>query len=219
MTVMTIHAPVPDYSASRATMIDSQLRPQGVNNPAVVEAIAGVARERFVAPEARPVAYSDRAVPIGNGRLMSSATVLGLLLTEITPVAGERALVVGCGTGYSATVIKALGCEVLGLEADRALASEARGHGIEVVEGPLEHGWKKRAPYDFILIDGAIEYIPDPIVAQLTPTGRLGTSLLELGVARLVVGRRAGAGFGLHSLADFGTAALPGFIKPRGFTF
>ena len=200
-------------------MIDSQLRPQGVNNPAVVEAMATVAREKFVAPEARPLAYSDRAVPIGGGRLMSSATVLGLLLTEITPVEGERALVVGCGTGYSATVLEALGVEVLGLESDPALAAQAREHGINVVEGPLEQGWKKRGPYDFILIDGAIEYIPDAIVAQLTPNGRLGTSLVERGVARLVVGRRAGNGFGVHSLADAGAAALPGFVKPRGFTF
>ena len=200
-------------------MIDSQMRPQGVNNPAVVEAMSKVAREKFVAAEARPVAYSDRAVPIGSGRLMSSATVLGLLLTEIAPVGGERALVVGCGTGYSATVLNALGVSAIGLECDAALAAEARANGIDVVEGPLEQGWKKAAPYDFILIDGAIEYIPEPIVAQLTPVGRLGTSLIDRGIARLVVGRRAGDGFGLHSIADFGAAALPGFIKPRGFTF
>ena len=200
-------------------MIDSQMRPQGVNNPAVVEAMSKVAREKFVAAEARPVAYSDRAVPIGSGRLMSSATVLGLLLTEIAPVGGERALVVGCGTGYSATVLRALDVSVVGLECDAELAAEARANGVDVVEGPLEQGWKKAAPYDFILIDGAIEYIPDPIVAQLTPVGRLGTSLIDRGIARLVVGRRAGDGFGLHSIADFGAAALPGFIKPRGFTF
>ena len=200
-------------------MVDSQLRPQGVNNAAVVEAMASVAREKFVAPEARPLAYSDRSVPIGNGRLMSSPTVLGLLLTEIAPVAGERALVVGCGTGYSAAVLQALGVSVLGLESDAALAAEARSNGIDVVEGALEQGWKKGGPYDLILIDGAVEYIPDAIVAQLTPAGRLGTSIVERGVARLVVGRRAGDGFGLHSLADFGAAALPGFAKPRGFTF
>ncbi len=200
-------------------MIDSQLRPQGVNNPAVIEAMGTVARENFVAPEARPLAYSDRAVPIGNGRLMSGATVLGLLLTEMAPVAGERALVVGCGTGYSATVIAALGVVVTGLESDPVLAAQARDHGVTVVEGALDQGWKKGAPYDFILIDGAIEHIPDAIIAQLTPTGRLGTSLVERGVARLVTGRRAGGGFGLHSFADYGTAALPGFVKPRGFTF
>lgn len=216
---MTIHAPVPDYSAARATMVDSQLRPQGVNNPAVVEAMARVPRELFVDPEARPLAYSDRAVPVGNGRMMSSPTVLGLLLSEIAPVAGERALVVGCATGYSAAVIAELGVEVIGLECDPELAAKARSNGVALVEGPLESGWKKAAPYDFILIDGAVEYIPDSIVAQLTATGRLGASIVEDGISRLVAGRRAGDGFGLHSLADFGAAALPGFARPRGFTF
>ena len=216
---MTIHAPVPDYSAARTSMIDTQLRPQGVNNVAVIEAIRAVEREKFVAAEARPLAYTDRTVPIGNGRLMSSATVIGLLLTEIAPVEGERALVVGCGTGYSCALLKALGVSVLGLECDPALAAEARSNGIDVVEGPLEEGWKKGSPYDILIIDGAVEYIPDAIIAQLTPAGRLGTSFIDRGVARLVVGRRAGNGFGVHSLADFGAAPLPGFVKPRGFTF
>jgi protein-L-isoaspartate(D-aspartate) O-methyltransferase len=216
---MTIHAPVPDFAAARSSMIDSQLRPQGVNSPAVIEAMGRVERERFVEPEGRPLAYSDRSVPIGSGRLMSSPTVLGLLLTELAPVAGERALVVGCGTGYSAAVLAALGIEVIGLENQPELASQARSAGVSVVEGPLEQGWKKAAPFDLILIDGSVEYIPDPIVAQLTASGRLGTSIREHGIARLVVGRRAGSGFGLHSLADHGAAPLPGFVKPRGFTF
>lgn len=216
---MTIRAPVPDYSAAREAMVDSQLRPLGVSNPAVVRAMATVSRERFVAPEAKALAYSDRAVPIGGGRMMSGPAVLGLLLTELVPIAGERALVVGCGSGYSAAILQELGVAVLGLEADAALASESRGHGIEVVEGPLDKGWSKSAPFDLILIDGAIEHIPDAIVAQLTPGGRLGTALLNRGVARLVVGRRAGSGFGLQSFADAGAAALPGFDKPPSFAF
>lgn len=216
---MTIQTSVPDYRAAREAMVDSQLRPQGVNNPAVLEAMAAVPREQFVAQGSRPLAYSDRSAPIGGGRSMSSPTVLGLLLTELAPVAGERALVVGCGTGYSAALLKAMGIEVTGLEQDAKLATEARGDGIEVVEGPLEDGWKKGAPYDLILIDGAIEHIPDAIIAQLTPAGRLGTVLIERGISRLVVGRRAGEGFGLHSLADAGAAPLPGFARPRGFAF
>ena len=200
-------------------MIDSQLRPQGVNSAAVIDAMDKVERERFVAPEAKALAYSDRSVPIGNGRSMSSPTVLGLLLTELAPVAGEHALVVGCGTGYSAAVIAAMGVRVTGLESQPELAVKARSAGVSVVEGPLEQGWKKAAPYDVILIDGSVEYIPDTIVAQLTASGRLGTSIREQGIARLVVGRRAGNGFGLHSLADYGAAPLPGFVKPRGFAF
>lgn len=200
-------------------MVDTQLRPQGVNFPPVVEAMATVPRERFVAEDARPIAYIDRTVPIGDGRLMSGPVVLGLLLTEMTPLSGERALVVGCGTGYSATVLKAIGLDVTGLECSPELASRARGNGIDVVEGALEDGWKKGSPYHLILIDGAVEYVPDAIIAQLTGHGRLGTALLDQGIGRIAVGRRAGKGFGLHTIADAAAAALPGFAKPRTFTF
>ena len=216
---MTVHTPVPDYAAARVAMVDAQLRPQGVNYPPVVEAMAAVPREDYVSDEARPLAYIDRAVPMGDGRLMSAPVVLGTLLTEMLPLAGESALVVGCGTGYSAAVLKAIGLEVTGLESSPELAARAREHGIDVVEGPLDDGWKRGAPFHLILIDGAVEHIPDAIIAQLTDHGRLGTALIDRGVCRLAVGRRAGDGFGLHTMADAGAAALPGFAKPRIFTF
>lgn len=216
---MTIHAPVPDYAAARSAMVDSQLRPQGVSFPPVIRAMAVVPRELFVAEEARPLAYIDRDVPIGDRRLMSGPVVLGKLLTEMTPLEGERALVVGCGSGYSAAVLKEMGLQVTGLECSSELAKRARDMGIEVVEGPLEQGWKKGSPYPLILIDGAVEYIPDAIVAQLTDHGRIGTALIDRGICRLAVGRRAGKGFGIHTMADAGAATLPGFTRPRTFTF
>ena len=200
-------------------MVDTQLRAEGVNYPPVVDAMASIPREEFVADDARPLAYIDRSVPIGADRLMSGPVVLGLLLTDLAPRRGERALVVGCGTGYACAILEAVGAQVIGLESDPELAARAREKGFDVVVGPLDQGLKKQAPFDVILIDGAIEYIPDGIVAQLTPTGRLGTALIDRGIARLTIGRRAGEGFGLHSMADSGVAALPGFKKPRIFTF
>lgn len=200
-------------------MVDSQLRPEGVNFPPVVEAMALVPREQFVAEDARPLAYIDRVVPMGSGRLMNGPVVVGKLLAEMTPLPGERALVIGCGTGYSAAVLEVMRLEVIGLECSPELAARARDNGIRTVEGPLEDGWKKGAPYQLILIDGAVQYIPDAIIDQLTDHGRVGAVLLDGGVGRLVVGRRAGKGFGLHSMSDSGAAALPGFSKPKPFTF
>ena len=216
---MTIQTPVPDYAAARASMVDTQLRPEGVNYPPVVEAMARVKREDFVAEEARPIAYVDRTVPMGDGRYLSGPVVTGKLLTALAPLAGERALVVGCGTGYSAAILKVLDLQVLGLESSSKLAARARELGIDVVEGPLEEGWKSKAPYNLVLIDGAVEFIPETIIAQLTDHGRLGTALIDRGICRLAVGRRAGDGFGLQMMADSGAAALPGFAKPRTFTF
>jgi protein-L-isoaspartate(D-aspartate) O-methyltransferase len=112
-----------------------------------------------------------------------------------------------------------MGLDVVALESSSELAGRARDLGIEVVQGRLDAGWKKAAPYDHILIEGAVEYIPDPIVDQLADGGRLGTSLIDRGVARLIVGRKSGGAFGYLSLGDAGTPALPGFSRPKAFTF
>jgi protein-L-isoaspartate(D-aspartate) O-methyltransferase len=105
------------------------------------------------------------------------------------------------------------------LESDSELASAARAHKIKVVEGPLEAGHAAAAPYDQILIDGAVEYIPDALVAQLADGGRLGTAIVDRGITRLTVGRKAGEAFGTLSVGDAGVPALPGFHRPRAFTF
>jgi protein-L-isoaspartate(D-aspartate) O-methyltransferase len=216
---MTVQTPIPDFDAARLAMIESQLRPQGVTDPAVLEAMGSTARERFLPAGTRPLAYVDRAVLMGDGRFLAAPMVLGSLLTQMVPLRGQRALVVGAGTGYSAAVIDAMGLSVTALESSAELSAAARDNGVEIVEGPLEAGWRKAAPYDQILIDGAVEYIPDAIIEQLADGGRLGTALADRGVTRLIVGRKAAGAFGYLSLSDAGVPALPGFSRPRAFTF
>ena len=216
---MTIHAPIPDYATARRAMVDSQLRPQGVTDQALLEAMGKVEREKFVPAEVRPLAYIDRSLALGEGRFLAPPAVLGQLLTQMMPLPDERALVVGAGTGYSAAGLQALGLEVVALESTSALAAQARENGLKVVEGPLEAGHKAGAPYDIILIDGAVEHVPDAITAQLADGGRLGGALSDRGVTRLIVGRKAGGAFGYLSIGDAGVAALPGFTRPRTFTF
>jgi protein-L-isoaspartate(D-aspartate) O-methyltransferase len=217
---MTVHAPVPDYAAARQTMVDSQLRPRGVNDPSVIAAMSIVPREKFVPEEQRLLAYADRAVPLGEGRAMPAAAVTGLLLTALIPMRGETALVVGAGTGYAAAVLAEMGIRAVGLESSPALAAMAKKRRVAVIEGPLQEGYNRFAPYDFILIDGAVEVIPDALVAQLKDGGRLGGAIVDKGgITRLFVGRHAGGGFGFHSIADNATPALPGFERPRAFTF
>jgi protein-L-isoaspartate(D-aspartate) O-methyltransferase len=216
---MTVHAPIPDYAATRQAMVDSQLRPQGVNDPAVISAMSLIPREAFVPEEQRPLAYVDRSLPISNCRAMPSAAVLGLLLTALTVNRDETALVIGAGTGYSAAILSEMGVRTVALECSAELAAAARKRGVEIVEGPLEAGHKAAAPYDFILIDGAVEMIPEALVSQLKDGGRIGAALLDQGITRLIVGRKAGGGFGFHSIADSATPVLPGFERPRAFTF
>jgi protein-L-isoaspartate(D-aspartate) O-methyltransferase len=216
---MTAHSPIPDFAAARRAMVESQLRPTGVTDPAVIAAMGEVERERFVPEEARPLAYGDRAVPLGGGRFLPEPAVLGVLLTQMELEPGQRAMVVGSGTGYSAAVLSRIGLDVVALESSAELAERARELGIAMVEGPLKAGWRKGAPYAQILIDGAIEVIPDAIVDQLEEGGRLGTALFDQSVARLIVGLKTGGAFGYLSLADAGTPALPGFARPHAFTF
>jgi protein-L-isoaspartate(D-aspartate) O-methyltransferase len=216
---MTVHAPIPDYSAARAAMVDSQLRPQGVTDPAVLLAMSAVPREQFLPDQSRPLAYVDRAIAIGRGRFLAAPAVLGQLLTQMAPGRGQRALVVGAGTGYSAALLAAMGLKVVAVESAPDLAGKARELGIAVIEGPLEAGHRESGPYEQILIDGAVELIPDAIIAQLADGGRLGAALVDRGVTRLIVGRKSGDAFGYLSIGDAGVPALPGFTRAKAFTF
>lgn len=216
---MTVQRPIPDFAAARLAMVESQLRPQGVTDGAVLEAMGGIERESFLPSHTRPLAYVDRAVAMGDGRFLSSPAVLGQLLTQMMPRAGQSALVIGAGTGYSTAVLRAMGLDVTAIECSADLAAAARENGVDVIEAPLEGGYRKGAPYGHILIDGAVEHIPDAIIDQLSDGGRLGTALVDRGITRLIIGRKVAGAFGYLSVGDAGVPALPGFARPRAFTF
>jgi protein-L-isoaspartate(D-aspartate) O-methyltransferase len=216
---MTVQLPVPDFVAARRSMIENQLRPVGVTDRAVLEAMEAVPREQFVPEDNRAMAYADRSLPLGDDRFMAAPAVLGQLLTQMAPQQGERALVIGAASGYSAAVLSAIGCSVTALESSLELASQARDLGVPVVTGPLEQGYKGRAPYDLILIDGAVEHLPDAIIKQLADGGRLGAALIDRGVVRLIIGQKVSGAFGHISIGDSGVAALPAFARPQAFQF
>ena len=211
------------FEPMRRAMVASQLRTTGVNDPRVIAAMGEVARERFVPAERAALAYADATVPLANDRALNPPMVLGRLLTEAGLQGHERALVVGSGTGYAAAVLTRLVGPVTALEDDAVLASAARealaDTAVELVDGPLEAGWAKGAPYDFILIDGAVDYVPPALVEQCAEGGRIGLALHDRGVTRLAMGRVAGGAFGLTTFADAAVAILPGFERPRGFIF
>jgi protein-L-isoaspartate(D-aspartate) O-methyltransferase len=208
-----------DFSLARRAMVDSQLRPEAVTDRGVLAAMASVERENFVPESAKALAYFDRPLPLTKDRAMMPPAALGRLLSELAPRPGERALIVGSGTGYSSALLQAIGLEVVALESDPALAAAAGKAGIDTITGDLADGWKKGAPYDLILLDGAVEEVPATLVKQLTADGRLGGAIADRGVTRLVVGRVAGDSFGLRTLVDADVDILPGFERPRAFIF
>ncbi|MFS0735862.1 protein-L-isoaspartate O-methyltransferase [Sphingomonas sp. 1P06PA] len=209
-----------NYESLRAAMVASQLRTSGVNDAGVLAAMGAVPRERFVPAARAALAYVDTLVPLSGARRMNTPLATGRLLTELAPRTGESALVVGAATGYAAAVLARLGANVVALEEDAALGDAAPAiAGVTWAQGPLAEGWAAGAPYDLILVDGAIERIPDALVAQLADGGRLATGLVERSLVRLAVGRKSGDAFGVVTVADVDAAPLPGFAQPATFSF
>jgi protein-L-isoaspartate(D-aspartate) O-methyltransferase len=211
------------FEPMRRAMVASQLRTTGVNDPRVIAAMGAVPRELYV-PEARAaLAYADALVPLGGARALNPPMTTGRLLTEARLQGHERALVIGAATGYSAAVLARLVGSVVALEEDEGLAAFARAalkdSKISLAKGPLAKGWAKAAPYDFILIDGAVEQVPQAIVDQAADGARIALATLDRGVTRLAVGRVAGGAFGIVTFADAAAAILPGFDRPRTFSF
>lgn len=213
----------PDFNHMRRAMVSNQLRTTAVNDPRVIAAMGIVPREHYVPAESAAVAYIDRAIRIGSGRALNPPMTTGRLLTEAHPQPEDRALVIGSATGYAAAILAELVASVTALEEDDALVSAAGKTApstrVSFVQGPLASGWKKKAPYDLILIDGAVEYVPQPLIDQLGEGGRLATAIVDRGVTRLAIGRRSGKGFGLVAFADAEAVILPGFAQPTGFNF
>ena len=167
---------------ARNRMVDSQVRPNKVSDPRILDAMRHLPRERFLPDALLAQAYADQNVPLGGGRVLLQPLALARLVQAAVPLAGEKVLVVAAGTGYSAAVFAALGCEVTALEEPGVLLDLAKtvlaavAPSVKLVSGSLPAGWPAGAPYDIILIDGAVPEVPATVASQLNrETGRLLT--------------------------------------------
>lgn len=214
-----------DISAAdmRSAMIDSQLRTNDVIDPAVIAAMAAVPREAHVPAALAGVAYMDRAISLGHGRALNAPLVTGRMLVAAAIRPGMRVLLIGSATGYTAALLATLGAEVHAVEEQGELMTTAKAatanDSINWVDGPLSAGAPDAAPFDRILIEGAIETLPDALVAQLAEGGRLVAARRDGTVTRLVEGVKVGGAVALRSFADMDVAPLPGFAAPAGFRF
>jgi protein-L-isoaspartate(D-aspartate) O-methyltransferase len=221
--------------AMRDAMVDSQVRPNKVTDPRVLAAMRRLPREAFLPPALQHLAYLDADIRLPRGRAMLAPMVIAKLAQLLAPVEGERALVVGAGAGYAAALLADCGAQVTALEDDPDLLALARttllafAPSVRLVSGRLAEGWAAGAPYDLILLEGAVRAIPPALGPQLTPrTGRLVTVLAD-GVVRAASpgaadGRAVLAELtpaGLHPQPAFDCAAplIPALLPPPGFTF
>lgn len=224
LAARTDDLPPPAFRDMRLAMVSSQLRTSAVNDPRVVLAMGKVPRERFVPAGERAFAYLDRQVALGRGRFLNVPVATGRLLTEARLRPEDRVLLIGAATGYAAAVLAELVAHVVAVEVDAELVAHARRElgnepKVELVEGPPADGWAAGAPYDVLMIDGAVELVPEAPLRQLKPGARVVSGLVDGTVTRLASGRRSAGGFGLLGFADMDCVALPGFTRPQGFTF
>lgn len=148
--------------------------------PGTLAALRAVPRAEFVSPEMRAHVFENRALPAREGQTISQPFVVALMTDLLQPLAGKRILDVGTGTGYQAAVLAAGGARVTGLEIRPALARDARATlgrlkiaNVGIRAGDGRKGWPDGAPYDGILVAAASADIPEALVAQLAPGGRL----------------------------------------------
>ncbi|HYU63307.1 MAG TPA: protein-L-isoaspartate(D-aspartate) O-methyltransferase [Verrucomicrobiae bacterium] len=161
-------------------MVAEQLRPHGVTDERVLQAMAGVPREEFLAPRMRRHAYEDRALAIECGQTISQPLVVALMAQSASPQPDDVALEVGTGSGYAAAVLSRLCRKVISIEREPALAERAAEtlrrlgfDNVEVAVGDGSLGWPAEAPYNVILVAAAASHLPEALVDQLADGGRL----------------------------------------------
>jgi len=171
-----------DYASARDHMVDGQVRPNKVIDPRVIRAMRAIPREQFVPSHLASLAYADEDVPLGRGRALMEPMVIARLVQLARVRDGERVLVVGAGPGYGAALLAACGGRVTALEEDDALLDIARrtlpefAPGTALVKGPLALGQAGGAPWDVILIEGAVRAIPSGIALVTVMTQGNGAS-------------------------------------------
>lgn len=215
-----------DFASARQLMVDGQVRPNKVYDARIIAAMRELPREAFLPEAQAALAYSDTAVPLGNGRAMLAPMAIARLVQAAMVQKGERALVIGAGAGYGASLLAACGAHVTALEDDAALIALARrviSHesGIKLVEGPLAEGWAKTAPYDVVLIEGAVDEVPEAIAAQVrAPSGRLVAIRTRNGrIGQAVVAEPAAGGLSYQAVFDCNAPAIPALRSAPSFVF
>ncbi len=201
MTTTQMHSGLPDTRIARRAMIDSQLRTSGVNEEYVLARMLAVPREDFLPADKASQAYIDRAIALGDGGHLASPLFYGKLLLEAAPMPEDRVLLVGGGTAYLAELLRPLVADLTEMTAADAVSAAGTGN------------------YSLIVIDGAIEQLPDNLAAQLADGGRIVTGLVLRQVTRLASGRKVAGQVNLQPIEDLGIPVLTAFAAPKGWTF
>jgi protein-L-isoaspartate(D-aspartate) O-methyltransferase len=169
-----------DFVAEREDMVERQLRRRGIRDRVILDAFMAVPREAFVGKDHAALAYGDHPLPIAAGQTISQPYIVALMIQAALIGPGDRVLEVGAGSGYAAAIISRIANQVIAIERQHALVEVARARlrrldyaNVEIVEGDGTKGWRDAAPYDAILAAASGSHVPEALIAQLAPGGRL----------------------------------------------
>lgn len=213
----------------RIKMVDNQLRPFDVFQYDVLAAFLEVPRDIFVPQNKRALAYSDAEIEVADGDILRRM-IRPMHLARMVQSAGltrdSVVLDVGCLTGYSSAILSRLCGSVVALETSDAMVrratdalSEADIDTVAVLEGPLADGYASEGPFDAILLGGAVDEVPEKLVAQLREDGVIIGPLGSGGAGRAVSIKRDGDGHTVVPLFNCSAPSLPGFEREDAFTF
>ena len=200
LAAQTIASQSEDLAAARRAMIDSQLRVSGINQDWLLAVLARVPREDHVPAAARGHAYIDRAIPLDDGHALPAPLVQASLLAQAEPKAHEKVLVIS-PAGYLSALVEPL------------------VQSVETVSPAGAVGVQTLPAYDLVLIDGAIEQLPENLVTALVDGGRVVSGLVLRGVTRLAAGSKHGGAVNLAPLAEMGIPVLREFAAPKSWSF
>ncbi|NBC88920.1 MAG: protein-L-isoaspartate O-methyltransferase [Alphaproteobacteria bacterium] len=193
----------PDTAEARRVLIKSQLRTSGVNDERTLARMRDVPREDFLPAEKAPLAYIDRSIALPEGGAMAAPLFYGKLLVEAAAQDEDRVLVVANGTGYLAQLLRPLVGSI-----DVTSASEAASGNV-----PGE------SDFTLVVIDGAIEQLPESLAGRVADGGRVVGGLVLRGVTRLAAGRKFAGRVAFMPLEDLGIPVMTAFAKPKGWSF
>jgi protein-L-isoaspartate(D-aspartate) O-methyltransferase len=168
------------YAAERQRMVRDHMEARGIRDARVLEAMRDVPRHLFVPEQLRSRAHSDGPLPIGRGQTISQPYIVALMTELARPKPTDRTLEIGTGSGYQAAVLAELVDHVYTIELEESLARQAetvlqglKYDNITVRAGDGYAGWPEHAPFDIIMVTAAPDHVPQPLIDQLKPGGRL----------------------------------------------
>ncbi|MEL6523783.1 MAG: protein-L-isoaspartate O-methyltransferase [Pseudomonadota bacterium] len=212
------------FESRRRNMVDTQVRPSDVTKFPIIEAMLHVPRERFVPDARQEAAYVGENLHLTADRVILEPRTLAKMLNDLNPQPDHVVLHVGAGLGYGTAILARLADAVVAVEEEADLAKTAEetllsinADNVAVIEAPLTEGAPKHGPYDVMIIEGAVEIVPEQLLDQVKDGGRIAALFAEDSLGVVKIGHKIDGGVDWRFAFNAGAPALPGFSAPRAF--